>query len=305
MTLPIDIVKARAKNFFRENNCDLGATEYDDIVLKNCNTVVEIVEGLIPEDYVREHLLNKNSYSTLFIDINGSIMFVDNNDTWEDYRDIYYNTDIYVVKCPECNKISFVNIYGSYMCRSCGEYDGDHLLECDAVEFLKDLFECLSTKGKYDKYINSDTWKKTREYALDKHGRKCTICGSTTHLDVHHLNYNHLGCEAKNDYDDLCILCRSCHSKLHEFLDKNENMLVDLRNELKETKEKYRLSYLQKLEDIFYEHIKDCFNNTNKKHSLIIPYLKTVWGQKKVDTDFISYVSAQKVYCRMKNEGKL
>lgn len=305
MVLEISVLKARMRDYLRENNCDLFLDENDNIILKNCNTIVDIVENLMPEDIAREWYLKNRDYSYLFLDVNGEIMFVDNNDTWEDYRDIYYNHDIYVIKCPKCNKISFVNVTGSYECRNCGDHNGDHSFYCYAVDFFKEIFKVGTPKEKYDNYINSDAWQKTRQYALDKHGRKCTICGSTTNLEVHHLNYDNLGYEAMNDYADLCILCHNCHLKLHEFIKNNENMLINLKNNLKELKEKYKSNYLQEIEDIFYNHIKECFNNTNKKHALIIPYLKTIWGQKKLDTNFISYISAQKVYCRLKNEEKL
>lgn len=289
----------------------------DFFCLDNCNTYLYVVEDIKRLPFSLTKFVDKESKTSyLFMDTQQNFAFVDNGDTWEDYtHDVYYDDDIYVVKCPECNKTSFVNVYGSYMCRHCGDQDGDHNVDGDVLDLFEDVFEqgeallnenkILSPKQKYDNYINSEDWRRTRTKALEKHGQKCKICGSIHNLDVHHLNYDNLGDEKKNNYNDLCVLCRSCHSKLHDFIDKNENMLINLRNSLKEVKEKYRLSYLQEIEDVFYENIKNCFEETDKKHATIILYLQSLWGQKKLDTNFISYVSVQKVYCRLKNEGKI
>ena len=86
MVLEITVLKARVRDYLRENNCDLSITEDDNILLKNCNTIVEVVEGLMTEDIAREYYLGNKDYSYLFIDINGGIMFVDNK--------ILYNNSI-------------------------------------------------------------------------------------------------------------------------------------------------------------------------------------------------------------------
>ena len=39
-------------------------------------------------------------------------------------------------------------------------------------------------------------------------GAKCEECGGRTSLEVHHLNYDRLGCELPGD---LKILCYRCH----------------------------------------------------------------------------------------------
>jgi hypothetical protein len=43
------------------------------------------------------------------------------------------------------------------------------------------------------------------------------LCGSKKRLDVHHLTYANLGKESIND---LRVLCRSCHDKVHSLLRK-------------------------------------------------------------------------------------
>lgn len=68
-------------------------------------------------------------------------------------------------------------------------------------------------------YLKSDHWKSIREDKLNKNGR-CEKCGTTNSLDVHHVNYRGL-------YDvkleDLKTLCRICHEKEHQKLDKKKH----------------------------------------------------------------------------------
>lgn len=45
---------------------------------------------------------------------------------------------------------------------------------------------------------------------------KCTFCGSTENLHVHHIDKNH----GNNTTENLMVLCASCHKKLHLELDK-------------------------------------------------------------------------------------
>jgi len=47
---------------------------------------------------------------------------------------------------------------------------------------------------------------------LHKHGiYKCQICGSSEQLEVHHKDRNRLN----NSIDNLMLVCKSCHRKIH------------------------------------------------------------------------------------------
>lgn len=48
-------------------------------------------------------------------------------------------------------------------------------------------------------------------YLLEDREKKCEICGSTKSIDVHHKDGNH----QNNNSDNLMVVCRSCHMKLH------------------------------------------------------------------------------------------
>jgi 5-methylcytosine-specific restriction endonuclease McrA len=64
----------------------------------------------------------------------------------------------------------------------------------------------------YSAYLRTPEWKATRFMILEIRSHKCELCESTYRLEVHHKTYKNLGCEPP---EDLQLLCRSCHSSLH------------------------------------------------------------------------------------------
>lgn len=66
-------------------------------------------------------------------------------------------------------------------------------------------------KAEYQEYLKSPHWQSTRSLVLSR-DKKCAVCSSTDHLDVHHNTYVNLGHE---NYNDLVVLCRECHHRHH------------------------------------------------------------------------------------------
>ena len=64
----------------------------------------------------------------------------------------------------------------------------------------------------YYEYIASEEWRAKADAIKARDGH-CLLCGSTYHLDAHHLTYAHLGDERP---DELVTLCRRCHELVHE-----------------------------------------------------------------------------------------
>jgi hypothetical protein len=63
------------------------------------------------------------------------------------------------------------------------------------------------------KYREEPEWKVKRTQALMRAEYKCQTCPARdTALDVHHNNYENYGNERPQD---LVVLCRSCHEKIH------------------------------------------------------------------------------------------
>ena len=72
----------------------------------------------------------------------------------------------------------------------------------------------IKNKSEYHKYLQSEAWKEIREIILVRDGYKCTKCGSTKNLQVHHKTYNNIYNE-KEHQSDLVTLCSRCHKKEH------------------------------------------------------------------------------------------
>jgi len=71
----------------------------------------------------------------------------------------------------------------------------------------------IEGKGRYYAYIQKSVcWKSKREQALKRDGYKCTNCGNTASLQVHHITYKNLFNEQPSD---LQTLCRDCHESVH------------------------------------------------------------------------------------------
>jgi len=64
----------------------------------------------------------------------------------------------------------------------------------------------------YEEYIQSKEWQIMRQWLLREHGSRCAFCPRDYELQVHHLNYERLGRERK---EDVMVLCVRCHNDIH------------------------------------------------------------------------------------------
>lgn len=67
----------------------------------------------------------------------------------------------------------------------------------------------------YKEYIMSDAWKAKRREAIKHYGQNCNQCKTflpINKIQVHHVTYKRLG---KELLEDLMIVCKSCHEKIH------------------------------------------------------------------------------------------
>ena len=65
----------------------------------------------------------------------------------------------------------------------------------------------------YDKYLQSDHWKKIAEETKRLAGYRCQVCNSDENLQTHHRTYERKGDEFQSD---LTCLCANCHIIFHE-----------------------------------------------------------------------------------------
>jgi 5-methylcytosine-specific restriction endonuclease McrA len=89
----------------------------------------------------------------------------------------------------------------------------------------------------YTAYMATRRWRMTRIKAIADSGHKCSCCGSSSDLNVHHRNYERLGNE--NLPEDLKVLCRKCHEKRHEIEKKLE--FAKIKRHLQDLKDKKKV----------------------------------------------------------------
>ena len=82
-----------------------------------------------------------------------------------------------------------------------------------AKQHRKTMWKPPRNKAEYAAYLASPKWKRTRKKTIKERGLTCEYCGSTRSIEVHHLNYDHIGFEWP---EDLLVLCRNCHKTMHE-----------------------------------------------------------------------------------------
>ncbi len=64
----------------------------------------------------------------------------------------------------------------------------------------------------YNLYLETHHWATIRDNRKEKDNHKCTRCGATEGLHVHHRTYRRL---AHEKLSDLRTLCHSCHERVH------------------------------------------------------------------------------------------
>jgi 5-methylcytosine-specific restriction endonuclease McrA len=76
------------------------------------------------------------------------------------------------------------------------------------VQLVKDVVQ-----GK-PKHLRSPRWDDVRDAHIKKHPT-CAACGSTTHLQVHHIKPFHLFRELELEPSNLLTLCEQSDTKCH------------------------------------------------------------------------------------------
>jgi 5-methylcytosine-specific restriction endonuclease McrA len=99
------------------------------------------------------------------------------------------------------------------LCGGCTEFRlQQHNEECRAARLAQQARAAQLYKMGA-KYMEQEEWQVRRVLALTRAGHQCQTCASRdTTLDVHHNSYKNYGNETPQD---LVVLCRSCHQKLH------------------------------------------------------------------------------------------
>lgn len=67
----------------------------------------------------------------------------------------------------------------------------------------------------YKDQLNDERWKYFRWFVLKVRGEKCEVCGTNKNLQVHHLKYNGDARAWEYTCNDVMVVCRDCHKKIH------------------------------------------------------------------------------------------
>lgn len=71
----------------------------------------------------------------------------------------------------------------------------------------------------YTEFLKTAYWRIIAAKVKKSAKSRCQLCGSPQRLAVHHRSYANHGDEAHH-LEDLVCLCKSCHSKFHDKVDK-------------------------------------------------------------------------------------
>jgi hypothetical protein len=67
-------------------------------------------------------------------------------------------------------------------------------------------------ENRYDHYLKSEAWKRTRALVLHRANYRCEGCGIRDATEAHHTTYAHLG----NEFLwELKAVCEFCHQRFH------------------------------------------------------------------------------------------
>ena len=88
------------------------------------------------------------------------------------------------------------------------------------------------TKEEYKSLLNSDYWRGYSYAIVKERDWTCEVCGKKfkyqrNMLNVHHLTYHNDNKPWQYDKEELLLLCKDCHAKIHGKLNTN----IDYKND--------------------------------------------------------------------------
>ena len=93
----------------------------------------------------------------------------------------------------------------------------------------------------YVEKLKHPKWQRKRLFILWRDNFKCRICGTTHHLNVHHMIYEKGKEIWESNMNDLITLCNYCHRKIHQKLYRISKIY--------HSKKRDRINYLEPLFD--------------------------------------------------------
>lgn len=73
----------------------------------------------------------------------------------------------------------------------------------------------------YSDFLNTIYWRGVSLFVKRRDGWRCSECGSTKKIKVHHKTYDNHGAETMH-LEDLTTLCDKCHKKAHNLIEREK-----------------------------------------------------------------------------------
>lgn len=70
-------------------------------------------------------------------------------------------------------------------------------------------------KPSYAKQLRDERWLECRKQVFDKYGEVCAMCGATSSLQVHHMEYIKGRLAWEYPLENFMVLCEKCHKRVH------------------------------------------------------------------------------------------
>lgn len=128
--------------------------------------------------------------------------FEDGGNLWEDYKSKRMSEDL-------MSFIDSISYFDDVVAEE--EIENEKYIVGDKELYLKSL-DCLKSMP-YASYLKTEHWIHFRGEVIKHYNGKCAVCNSEKELNVHHRSYKNRGRET---FNDVVLLCRDCHSKIHE-----------------------------------------------------------------------------------------
>ena len=85
------------------------------------------------------------------------------------------------------------------------------------AQVLKEI-ESHKRKEYYNRLLEDKRWKEFRLKVLSERGDKCECCGGTHILQIHHTFYISGKMPWEYDINDMRVLCKKCHQRIHNII---------------------------------------------------------------------------------------
>ena len=84
-------------------------------------------------------------------------------------------------------------------------------------QVIKEI-ESHKRKEYYNRLLEDERWKEFRLKVMSERGNKCECCGGTDILQIHHTFYISGKMPWEYDINDMRVLCRTCHQRIHDII---------------------------------------------------------------------------------------